>query len=709
LKTRRLATILLLLIPCIQGVAQDAVPEALDAFETDQVGNTLIASTPLGLFARDSYRIDSVICPFKGEIDYEPGDIECGLLQVPENRENPDSRFIELHFVKLNSRWGKDDDKDEEDESGLPPGKRDDPVIYLTGGPGAKVPYYVGRFKDHTILDHRDMYILEQRGIGFSDDFCPFYSTRKPEAADVETFAENLEVRHQANIDCARNASASGVDLTAYSTIENARDVRALRIALGFDKWNVWGISYGSILGQAYIKEDPQGILAVALDAIMPLEIRESELYWRVVHWFERDLQKIQEICQRQPGCAKRYPDIPGRLREAVESIIDNPITVDVKDTEVFPSGKVRIFQDIAALLPFIFLYEQDHYPALPGFIYAWADALERRDETLFKAIAAAATGGGFGDSSTGMSNAIFCLDGDSEAQARASKKDLVEYPILGAALGTVDSIERGVTLCGELGMYQRPAEEYSAVVTDIPALIIEGEMDPITPPPNAKAILPGFTNGTYVEFPFAGHGPSRSVECAGHMLNKFYDNPGDKPDTSCIEDMEEPQMWAPMFTTLVAPKLMAIMVEDKKKLALPGLWLGLSALISLIAFLVLTFAPIVRIMDKTRVTDTGGARLFAWLAAALSVVSLCVFGAAVAATVDAGEMLVLLGLAPFAKFGAWAGLLAGIMGLMTVFKTLRTRLESSLPFSTWFGFCTTGIAAIALSLFMQFWDLGPW
>ena len=120
------------------------------------------------LFARDSYRIDTVVCPFKGEIEYEPGDIECGLLEVPENREDPDSRFIELHFVKLNSRWGKDEEEDDEEEdSGLAPGKRDDPVIYLTGGPGARVNYYVGRFKDHTLLDHRDLYILEQRGIGF--------------------------------------------------------------------------------------------------------------------------------------------------------------------------------------------------------------------------------------------------------------------------------------------------------------------------------------------------------------------------------------------------------------------------------------------------------------------------------------------------------------------------------------------------------------
>ncbi len=110
------------------------------------------------LLARDSFRIDTVVCPFKDKIEYEPGDIECFLLQVPENRERPDSRFIELHFVKLNSTWDDEESKeDDEEDSGLAPGKRDDPVIYLTGGPGAPVTYYIKRFKDHGILKLRDM------------------------------------------------------------------------------------------------------------------------------------------------------------------------------------------------------------------------------------------------------------------------------------------------------------------------------------------------------------------------------------------------------------------------------------------------------------------------------------------------------------------------------------------------------------------------
>jgi pimeloyl-ACP methyl ester carboxylesterase len=567
---------LLLSLLALPAFAQQTGPEAAPegslkrAAQEPAAEHAPAADLSIDLFARDSYRIDTVVCPFKGQIDYEPGDIECGLLQVPENREVPDSRFIELHFVKLNSRWGREeeveDEEKQEQDSGLAPGKRDDPVIYLTGGPGSHVTYYVKRFQDHGLLDHRDLYILEQRGIGASDDFCPFYGTRKPAAVDVATFEESLEAYLERVADCARNARAAGVDLSGYNTIENARDVKALRRALGFEQWNVWGISYGSILGQAYLKEDPEGILAFVIDAIMPLDIRESELYWRVAHWYDRDLRKLQEICDRQPACSRHYPDIGGRLRAAIRSVVDNPIEVAVKDIENFPSGKARIFQDLVAFLPFIFLYEQDNYPGIPGLIYAWADAVEARDEVLFRAIATASGDAAFGGSSQGMANAIVCTDGDAEAQARAGKKDILEYPVLGPALGSAEFWDRRATLCAELDMPQRPTGQYRPAQTRLPGLIIEGDMDPITPPPNAKAILPGFKNATYVEFPYAGHGPSRSVKCAGDMLNKFYDDPAAEPDLSCVEEMEEPQIYAPLYVSRVTPRLAVLLAEDKKR-----------------------------------------------------------------------------------------------------------------------------------------------
>jgi pimeloyl-ACP methyl ester carboxylesterase len=662
------------------------------------------------LFARDSYRIDTIVCPFKDDIDYEPGEIECGLLEVPENRENADSRFIELHFVKLNSRWGKEADEDEEDESdkyaeGLADGRREDPVIYLTGGPGAPVTYYVDRFKDHTLLDHRDLYILEQRGIGSSDDFCPFYGGRNP--SDLLTFKDSLEATNNDITACANSARAAGVDLTGYNSIENARDVKALRRALKFKQWNVWGISYGSILGQAYVKEDAEGIKAIALDAIMPLSIEASDEYWRVVKWYDRDLKKMQEICDRQPDCAKHYPDIGGRLRQAVKSMFDNPIVVDVKDTEIYPSGKAYFFQDIVAILPFLFFYEQDNYPGIPGLIYAWADAVERRDETLFKALASV-SGAGYSDGGDGMSNAILCIDGDVPSLERAGQQDRIDYPVLGNAINSPDSLARATALCAELGMPMRSRDEFLPTQTDVPALIIEGEMDPITPPPNAKAILPGFSNGTYVEFPFAGHGPSRSVKCAGHMLNKFYDNPTAEPDLGCLESMQEPQIYAPLYVTNIGPRLFGLFAQDKKKLAIPAAWAGISILIVLIAFLVLTFAPLIRWIDKRHAADAGRSRAYAWLSATVSIAAIGIIGGAMAVTAETSELLIFFGLVPWAQYGAWLGLLAGVLGLATLLTTLNARRQGSLPFGTLLGFVLTGSAAVGLSSFMLMWGLGP-
>ncbi|MDJ0656676.1 MAG: alpha/beta fold hydrolase [Xanthomonadales bacterium] len=688
------------------GFSQEPVPDL------DQVSpapsNQEADEIELDLFARDTYRIDTIICPFKGDIDYDPGDIECSLLEVPENRENPDSRFIELHVVKLNSRWGKEEETDsEKEDTGLAPGKRDDPVVYLTGGPGAPATYYVNRFKDHTLLDHRDLYILEQRGIGYSDDFCTFYDIRKPADGDVATYAESLRVSHIDKTDCAVNARAAGVDVLGYNTLENARDVKALRRALGFEQWNVWGISYGSVLGQAYIKEDPDGILAVALDAIMPLSVHGAELHWRVIQWFDRDLKILQELCNQQPACAEYYPDLGGRLRQAVATVIDRPIEVEVKDTEAYPSGKARFFQDIAALLPFTLLYEQDNYPGLPGLIYAWADAIERRDENLFKALAGGG-GGGFGNSSAGMRNAIICIDGHQEAQGRANNQDRLDFPILGQLLGGPEFQQQTLALCAELGMPMRPAEEYEPVQTDLPALIIEGHMDPVTPPPNAKAILPGFTNGTYVEFPYAGHGPSRSVKCAGHMLNGFFDNPAADPDLSCVDQMEAPQFYAPLYTTGVGPRLAAMYLDDKKAVLGPALWAGVPTLILLLGFVILTLAPIGRLIDGRRATPTGGARGMAWLSTLLGLGALGVLGTAAAVTGKKSELLLVFGMIPWASYGAWLGVAAGLAGLVTLVMTLRARRGESLQIGTLLGLLLTGLSAVALSAFLLVFGLGP-
>ena len=393
--------------------------------------------------------------------------------------------------------------------------------------------------------------------------------------------------------------------------------------------------------------------------------------------------------------------------------MVGNPIEVEVKDTEKYPSGRARFFQDVVAFLPFIFFYEQDNYPGIPGLVYAWADAVLQRNEVVFQAIASASGDAAFGGQSQGMANAIICIDGDAEAQARAGKKDILEYPVLGPAIGTAEIWDRRAAICAELGMEQRPAEHYLPVRTELPGLVIEGDMDPITPPPNAKAILPGLPNATYVEFPYAGHGPSRSVACAGDMLNRFYDDPTAEPDLSCVEEMQEPQLYAPLFTSTVVPRLLVMLAEDKKQLAVPAAWAGGSLLVSLIAFLVLSFAPLAHWLDGRRAArlsgrlpaNAGAVRLSAWLAATASVAAAVVLGAAIAVTARTSELLPLFGFVPWARWGAWLGLAAGAFGLLTLIVAVRW---PGLARSRVLGFVLVGFAALGFSLFLYSWDLGP-
>jgi H+/Cl- antiporter ClcA len=62
----------------------------------------------------------------------------------------------------------------------------------------------------------------------------------------------------------------------------------------------------------------------------------------------------------------------------------------------------------------------------------------------------------------------------------------------------------------------------------------------------------------------------------------------------------------------------------------------------------------------------------------------------------------------PWARIGAVAGLLGGLFGIAAVAFIIRERRKEKLPIGTVVGFLLTGIAALGLSTFLLYWDLGP-
>ncbi|TVS10272.1 MAG: alpha/beta fold hydrolase, partial [Wenzhouxiangella sp.] len=427
---------------------------------------------------------DTLVCPFRGQIDYEPGEVECGLIRVPENREVAGSRTIELNFIRIPARG--------EDADGNPVEVRPDPVIYLTGGPGVHVDVYVSRLKDHALVEQRDLIILEQRGIGNSGDFCPFFGALNraeqihPDWDDSQLAALDVAAR------CIHDARARGVDVSAYHTFENARDVKALRLALGLEDWNVWGISYGSVLGQAYMKVDPEGIRAVVLDAIVPLDLKDL---MRIAHWHERNLAMLFAACSDQGRCARVFEGLEARYRSAIAAITEQPIELEVTPDERYPTGQAYLFQDLLVGLPFMLLYEESNHPAVPAIIDGLTRAAEKRDETFFRALALANMGGGVG-MSAGMSMAVRCLDGYVAGWAENAPREFRDHALLARAFGSEAAIAEADRMCREAGLAPRDPAQFELVESDLPVVVANGAWDPITPVPLAEYILPGFSNG---------------------------------------------------------------------------------------------------------------------------------------------------------------------------------------------------------------------
>lgn len=675
------------------AVAQDDVsPDVSEALESAEpaLSDGLTPAEP-ELYWGETSEVQDVVCRFRGDIDYEPGEVSCHFILVPENRERPDSRMIRLHFVKIAA-------KNEEE-------RREDPVVYLTGGPGAEASYYVGRFIDHGLVETRDLFVLEQRGIGDSGDFCEKYDAVDRRFLSTLTVEEGEAEAARRMGACFEQAAARGVDLTAYNTVENARDVKALREALGFESWNVWGISYGSHLGQMYAQTDPDGIEALVIDAIVPNDLGDL---MRIHRWANRVLENVFSTCDEVSHC----DGLEDRLFAEIDRLREDRLVVDVDEAELFPAGQLSIGAEMLAFPAFMMMYEQDEHPAIPAVLDAMTDLAESRDEEIFAALAEQL--GGLSEGyANGMSSAIRCNDGYVHASADVVAEDMAENPRLAGIIATPEGARLMAETCEAHGLVPRDRADYQLVQSDLPTLIVNGAWDPVTPPPLAERIAPGFSNGRLIMVPYAGHGPTRSMgECAGEVMTAFFDDPSADLDASCLEEGVPAPEYAEYMLTLAPLKAIAMGGDDPKKLAPSGLWAG-GSLIVLLGFALLTplgfFARVIDGRPAEDLAANAGLASFAGFLtslAGLGGMGLIGYGAYQASEIS--ETSLLAGFAPPAAGGGYLLMAAGLFGLATLLALFARLRGGTLRIGSLLGLLLTGAAGLSLSAFAFVWGLLP-
>ncbi len=270
--------------------------------------------------AQKAYPVALAPCPRPlGRTEIEGKTIVCGTVTVPEDHAQPEAGTLDLVFTVLRSN------------SSYP---APDPVVHLHGGPGAGVLGGLRKFAEifDPWRDTRDIVIFDQRAAGLSARSTTCYDALTINVIDIaketitSTETEEDTVRPSKLVaDCVRELQEAGVGLENFNTYQNALDVRAVVKTLGYETYNLYGISYGTKLSLEVMRSAPEGLRSVIIDGVAPPAIHLYDTLAVPEH--EAILAFLAE-CKADKACNRAYPDLGQKLNEAYDNALAGKVRI---------------------------------------------------------------------------------------------------------------------------------------------------------------------------------------------------------------------------------------------------------------------------------------------------------------------------------------------------------------------------------------------
>jgi len=555
--------------------------------------------------AQGSPRFETAECPFEGGTWLEAERIECGYLIVPERRGVEGARTLRMAVAVVRST----------SESPRP-----DPVVFLTGGPGgstlramqARLTSRLWR----SLRAERDLVFVDQRGTGYSGPIsCPelFEVVNRMFYEGTPEEERREEVRREIR-ECRERITTSGVDLGAYHSATSARDLAELRVALGYDEWNLYGASYGTRLALVTMRDVPQGLRSVILEAAIPPNAPEQRLTN-----YDRALGELFAACAADPECAAEYPDLEQRFYTVLEDLEANPLIVPAPRSPSTPSGEITLGSDGAAIAVHQALYRDYTIALVPLLI----QVLEARNHNALQALVDIATRDASG-LNRGLYLSVECYERAPYLTPEALQADRERAPRL-APHG--DLLRTLLHDCDAWHEYRASPAELAAVSSEIPTLILAGTLDPITPPAWGRLAGETLPNSYYMEARPGGHGPPKDACTRGIMLD-FLNDPTTSPDMACNEARAPLSFVTDVYINPGVYRVATALRRGPSTVLV--IWFGLTILTLVSATVGWPAARLVRRLRKRQATSTGlavAARWVAWLAALAAMVFLVGLG----------------------------------------------------------------------------------
>ncbi len=448
-----------------------------------------------------------------------PGyEARCGFVILPQDYANPSAGKLEIFYTLIESKG---------------PQTQADPLVYLVGGPGSSGSQLLQtsfRLYLSAFAHERDIIVIDQRGTGLSNPplYCREVLFRIDEILQSH-HAERAELTLDILRQCQRRLASQNIQFATFHSANNARDIVNVLLSLGYEQWNLVGVSYGSRLALAMMRDHPQYLRSVILDSVYP---PQADIYIDAYYSGERALQEVFAACAASSACSERYPDLAAvfyklyhRLNRQPQITTYSPPQYDSLEIEI--SG-YRLYDWV-----FSWLYDLRFIKRIPQLIYDLhqgqlrdAVAIGLAHEMLMR------------NTALGMHYTVQCQEEHISSNFRDYAGLIATHPHLSGYLDyPVEGSATLPRLCDIWGAQARPPSANSPVKSAIPALLLSGNYDPITPPAYADMARETLSAAYNYLLPNVGHGVLRSERCAVEIALQFIDNPNAEPDSGCIAD----------------------------------------------------------------------------------------------------------------------------------------------------------------------------
>jgi pimeloyl-ACP methyl ester carboxylesterase len=447
-------------------------------------------------------------CSLSSQMSRDSIEAQCATFSVPEDRARPDGRKI-----ALNVAWVQAGNSGE---------KMPDPVFFLAGGPGqAAVGTYPGLdpvFKE--VRKHRDVILVDQRGTGKSNLLsCAALNDDDSDGGDATP--EAMQAQAAA---CAAELSKKA-DLRFYTTTDAVADLDAVRQAIGAQQINLVGVSYGTRVAQQYAMRHPAATRSIVLDSVVPNTLGLGNIFARNLD----DALTLQfALCTKQPSCKDKLGDPRAELDALLIRLRAQPVDVQYRDATSGETLHGTLRAETVAALVRMYAYMPLAAGLLPKLIH---EANAGRYENLM-ALSKMMTSGIKDSMAMGMQLSVVCSEDAHSMVSRAEDA--------GTVLGNLMP-DGMAAMCKAWPKGHAPADFHTPLATQVPALVLEGEFDPVTPPRYGKEVVKTLPNGRLFVLRGQGHNVI-GAGCMPKLFAQFVEKADAKAlDGKCLDTLAYP------------------------------------------------------------------------------------------------------------------------------------------------------------------------